>query len=319
MDKIRAMQTFVCIAEQGSLSAASRALNVSLPAVVRLLAALEQHLRVRLINRTTRRLALTEEGRLYLASCRDILTAVNDAETAVTVEGGEPVGTLVITAPVLFGQLHIAPIVTRFVQRHQGLKCRVMLQDRVVNLLEEGVDVGIRIGHLADSSLVAQPLGLLRRMVVASPTYLQHHGRPLHPDDLLRANCVTFNAATGPWWTFREGGRDFSVAVQGNLDFNHAGPAVEACVAGLGFGMFISYQVQPYLEQGLLEVVLEIFEPEPRPVHIVYPHARLLPMRTRAFIDYVKQELRLDPGLDRTGTINPMPLPYAHSVPHRSI
>ena len=292
MDKLKAMHTFLRIADEGSLTAAARAMDHSLPAVVRSLAALEAHLGVRLFNRTTRRISLTEEGKRYLENCRQVLAAVEDAETSLTAEAAEPAGKLTITAPVLFGQMYVAPAVTRFVQCHTKMRCNVVLLDRVVNLLEEGFDVGIRIGPLEDSSLIAQPLGSIRRMVVASPDYLRRHGLPKHPKDLLRANCVRFSAATGPGWTFHEGSKKFNVAVTGNLDFNHAAPAIDACVAGLGFGMFISYQVAPYLQQRRLKIVLEKFEPPPRPINIVYPHARLLPTRTRVFIEWIRQELQ---------------------------
>ena len=292
MDKLKAMHTFLRIADEGSLTAAARAMDHSLPAVVRSLAALEAHLGVRLFNRTTRRISLTEEGKRYLENCRQVLAAVEDAETSLTAEAAEPAGKLTITAPVLFGQMYVAPAVTRFVQCHTKMRCNVVLLDRVVNLLEEGFDVGIRIGPLEDSSLIAQPLGSIRRMVVASPDYLRRHGLPKHPKDLLRANCVRFSAATGPGWTFHEGSKKFNVAVTGNLDFNHAAPAIDACVAGLGFGMFISYQVAPYLQQKRLKIVLAKFEPPPRPINIVYPHARLLPTRTRVFIEWIRQELQ---------------------------
>lgn len=291
MDKLKAMQSFLRIADEGSLTAAARAMDHSLPAVVRSLAALEAHLGVRLFNRTTRRISLTDEGKQYLENCRQVLAAVEDAETALTAGAAEPAGNLVITAPVLFGQMYVAPAVTRFVQRYDKMRCNMVLLDRVINLLEEGIDVGIRIGPLEDSSLIAQPLGSIRRMVVASPDYLRRHGLPRHPRDLLNANCVRFSAATGPCWTFHEGSKKLNVAVTGNLDFNQAAPAIEACVAGVGFGMFISYQIEPYLKQKRLKIVLEKFEPPPRPVNIVYPHARLLPTRTRVFIEWIKQEL----------------------------
>ena len=292
MDKLKAMQVFMRIADEGSLTAAARSLDSSLPAVVRSLAALEENLRVRLFNRTTRRISLTEEGKHYLESCRQVLATVEDAEAALLAEASEPRGELTVTAPVLFGQMYIAPAVTRFVQRHEQMRCNVLLLDRVVNLTEEGVDVGIRIGPLEDSSLVAQPLGSVRRMVVASPDFLRRHGEPKHPRDLLRSNCVLYSAAAGPWWTFHEHGRKFTVPVTGNLGFNHVAPAVEACVAGLGFGMFISYQVAPFLQQDKLRVVLQNFEAPTRPISVVYPHARLQPARVRVFIDWIKAELQ---------------------------
>ena len=291
MDKLKAMHTAVCIADEGSLTAAAAALGSSPPAVVRTLAALEAHLGIRLFNRTTRRISLTEEGRHYIESCRQLLAAVQDAESALTTDAVEPSGQLTLTAPVLFGQMYVAPAVTRFVQKHDKVRVNLLLLDRVVNLLEEHIDVGIRIGALEDSSLVAQPLGSVRRMVVASSDYLSRHEVPAHPRDLLKANCVRFSGGAGPWWTFHENGKSFTVPVTGNLEFNHVAPAAEACLAGLGFGMFISYQVAHHIAQNRLQIVLETFEPPPRPIHVVYPHARLLPARTKVFIEWIKQEL----------------------------
>jgi DNA-binding transcriptional LysR family regulator len=291
MDKFRAMEVFAAIADQGSLTAAAARLGSSLPAVVRTLAAYEACLGVRLFNRTTRRIALTEEGREHLANCRDLLERVAAAELALTRGVAEPAGQLTITAPVLFGQMYVGPSVTRFVQQHPGLRCSVVLLDRVVNLLEEGMDLGIRIGRLEDSSLIAQPLGRIRRLVVATPAWLRRHGTPRHPKDLLRANCIRMLAGPPTWGDFQEKGRSFRVPVTGNLEFNHVLPAVQACAAGAGIGMFFSYQVAPYLEARQLKVVLERFELPPRPISIVYPHARLLPARTRAFIDWVRSDI----------------------------
>lgn len=291
MDRFKAMQTFVAIADCGSLTAAARGLDSSLPAVVRSLAALEAHLGVRLAQRTTRRIALTAEGRHYLENCRQVLAAVETGEAALSAEADEPAGLLTVTAPVLFGQMHVAPAVTRFVRRYPKVQVRTLLFDRVVNLLDEGIDAGIRIGELADSSLVAQPVASVRRMVVASPACLKACGVPRHPRDLLDANCIRFSGSSGPWWTFYEGRRQFTVPVKGNLEFNHVGPSLDACVEGMGFGMFISYQVDALVRQKKLKVVLEAFEPPPRPISVVYPHARLLPARTRLFVDWIRAEL----------------------------
>ncbi|MGH8804973.1 MAG: LysR family transcriptional regulator [Polaromonas sp.] len=292
MDKLRAMQAFIHIAEEGSLTAAARVMESSLPAMVRTLASFEAQLGVRLFNRTTRRISLTEEGRRHLESCRQLLAALDDAEAALTAEAGEPAGHLTITAPMLFGQMHVAPAVTRFVQQHDKMRCSVVLLDRVVNLLEEGIDVGIRIGPLEDSSLVAQPVGHIRHLVVASPAWLRRHGVPKHPKDLLKANCVRVTDHAPTWGPFNDQGRPLRLAVSGNLEFNQIAPAVAACVAGAGFGMFLSYQVAPFLQSKQLRTVLEDFEPPIRPIHVVYPHARLLPMRTRVFIEWIKKELQ---------------------------
>ncbi len=291
MDKLRAMQAFIHIADEGSLTAAARVMASSLPAMVRTLAALEADLGVRLFNRTTRRIALTEEGRRHLQSCKQLLSSLEDAEAALTLEAGEPAGHLTITASMLFGQMHVAPAVTRFVQHYPQMRCSVMLLDRVVNLLEEGIDVGIRIGPLEDSTLVAQPVGRIRRVVVASPAYLRQYGTPQHPKELLKANCVCVTDHTLGWGPFNDQGRQLRLAVSGNLEFNQNAPAIEACIAGVGLGVFMSYQVAPFLKTKQLRVVLAEFEPPPLPLSLVYPHARLLPKRSRVFIEWMKKEL----------------------------
>ena len=291
VDKFKAMETFVRIADEGSLTAAARATGSSLPAVVRSLAAYETELGVRLFNRTTRRISLTEEGRQHLDNCRQVLAALEESEAALTAGAGEPAGHLTITTPVLFGQMWIAPAVTRFVQQYEKMRCTVVLLDRVVNLLEEGIDVGIRIGALEDSSLVALPLGSIRRVVVANPAYLRKHGVPQHPRELRAANCIRMIAGTPTWGDFQENGRAFRLKVSGNLEFNHVLPAVQACADGAGFGMFFSYQVAPFIAEKRLKIVLEKFERPPRPISVVYPHARLLPARTRLFIDWIRNEI----------------------------
>ena len=292
MDKFKAMQTVVSIADHGSLTAAASALNTSLPAVVRTLAALEKQLGVRLFNRTTRRIAPTEEGRYYLDKCRQLLTTLKDVESALNNDLSEPSGLLTVTAPVQFGQMYVAPAVTRFVQQYEKMRINLILLDRITNLVEENIDVGIRIGALEDSSLIAHQVGLLNRMVVASPDYLHERTLPQHPRDLLQANCIRFSGGSGPWWTFYEDGKKLNVPVTGNLEFNQVAPAADACLAGLGYGMFISYQVAPHIAQQRLQVVLEAFQPPPRPINVVYPSAHQLPARTKVFIAWMKDSLR---------------------------
>lgn len=288
MDRFKAMQTFVHIADQGSLTRAAETLGSSLPAVVRALAALEAHLGVRLFHRTTRRLSLTEEGRHYLPSARDVLLAAEAADLALKAEAREPAGRLTVTAPVLFGHMYVAPAIVRFMQRYTKVQCSVLLYDRTVNLLEEGIDVGIRIGTLKDSSLVAQAIGSIRHVVVASPACLARHGTPAHPRDLAGAPCVHGQIGASVQWQFNDAGKPLSVTLASRLEFNHLAPAIEACAADMGFGHFLSYQVLPHVAQGRLVRVLEDFELPPRPVQLVYPSARLLPARTRSFIDWMK-------------------------------
>ncbi len=292
MDKLRAMQTFVAIVDQGSLSAAARALDSSLPAVVRTLAALETSLDVRLLNRTTRRIALTEEGRTYLDTCRQILNELHEAEARLSARHEAPSGTLVVTAPVLFGQLHVAPALYRFLRAYPAVKCRLLLNDRVVNLWEEGIDVGIRISPLEDSTLVAQGVGAIRRVVVASPACLAEQGEVVHPRELVGKHCIRSYGGGFGQWRFWEGGREFVVPVDGNLEISHGFTAIEACIGGMGYGCFLSYQVAAPLADGRLVRVLRDYEGPARPVSIVYPHARLLPSRTRAFVDWMKRALR---------------------------
>ena len=291
MDKLKAMKTFVQIAEDGSLTAAAGTLGMSLPAVVRSLASLEAELGARLFQRTTRRLSLTQEGLQYLARSRDILAAVAEADASLAAESQAPRGQLTVTAPVLLGQRVVAGFVTRFVAANPGLRCSVQLLDRHVDLVDEGVDIGIRIGALEDSSLVALRLGEVRQVVVASPPFLRRTGTPRHPSELRTRPCVRLAEPTRPGWAFQDAGRKLHLAVDGPLDFNHAGAALLACEQGAGFGRFFSYQVQDALRAKRLRLVLEAFEPPRLPVSIVYPHARLLPARTRAFVDAAKREL----------------------------
>jgi DNA-binding transcriptional LysR family regulator len=292
MDKLRAMRTFVAIADGGSLTAAARALDSSLPAVVRLLAALEAELGARLFQRTTRRLALTEAGRRYLERCRQLQTLLDEAEAEVRAEQTEPRGTLSVTAPVLFGTRHVASGVTAFVRRHRQLRVDLQLLDRVVNLVEEGIEVGVRIGTLEDSSLIARPVSTLRRLTVAAPAYLERSGTPLHPRELRSHNCITRSDGNGSSWSYVQDGKLGSVPVQGNLRVNQTAVAAEACVAGLGVGNFLAYQVAREVAKGSLRILLAEFEPAPRPIHIVYPQARLLPARTRMFVDFLLAHLQ---------------------------
>lgn len=291
MDKLKSLQAFVRIAELGSLTAAAAALDTSLPSVVRQLAALEAELGTRLFQRTTRRVSLTAEGRAYLARCRDVLALLAEADAAVQAGRRDCRGHLTVTAPVLFGELHVAALLARFTARHPGVSADLLLLDRYVNLVEEGVDVGIRIGELADSSLVAVPLGQVRPMVVASPGWLKRHGTPREPDALRTVPCITYSGERECDWVLASAGRRLRVPVQGRLRFNHPGAALRACEAGAGIGLFLSYQVREAVQAGRLRPVLTPHHPPPQPVQLVLPQARLLPERTRAFVEAAKAEL----------------------------
>jgi DNA-binding transcriptional LysR family regulator len=298
MDKLSAMRAFVTIVDRGSLTAAGEALDRSGPTMVRTLAALEDELGVRLLRRTTRTMSLTESGRGYLERCRRILADIEDAEQSLVNEQVEPRGQIRATAPVLFGQLHVAPAVTAFLQRFDRVEVELLLLDRVVNLVDEGLDLAIRIGALPDSSLIAASVGQMRRVVCASPDLLDRVGPLAHPRDLARQRCVRFRGLTpGSTWHFRDAGRAVAVNVSGSFACNQASTAVEACAAGLGFGLFLSYQVEPLVRDGRLRVVLSDFEPPPLPVSVVYPDARWMSARLRSFVDWLKTSLRTRPEL----------------------
>lgn len=286
------MQTFVSIAEEGSLTRAANTLGKALPTVVRSLALLEEHLGVRLAIRTTRRWSLTEEGQLYLERCKQVLADVDEVEQALSLRQASPQGLLRITAPVLFGQLKVAPLVTQFLKSHPKLRVELVLLDRVVHLVDEGFDIGIRIAALEDSSLIASKVGEVRRVVVGSPALIRRVGLPRHPADLASKPTVTRTSPADPnLWTFSENGKLLTAPVLGALCTNHGSAAVEACVAGLGFGQFLSYQVEVPITERRLRRILVRFEPAPIPVHILFAHARLLSSRTRVLVDWLKKHL----------------------------
>ncbi|MEO7404569.1 MAG: LysR family transcriptional regulator [Burkholderiales bacterium] len=293
MDKLRSMAVFVAIADRGSLTAAAVALDMSLPAVVRSLAVLESALGVRLANRTTRRLALTEEGHEYLTRCRRVLTEVDEAEAALTVRAPKPSGRLAITASVRFGRLHVAPLVNEYLRANAGVSAELLLLDRVVDLIEEGLDIGVRLGRLRESSLVAVPVGGTSRVVCASVKYLRGAGPLKAPEDLRAHRAIRFTGVTpGRDWAFRREGRTIHVSVAGPLVTNQIDVAIDACANGLGVATFLRYQVEDALAAGTLCRVLEGFEPPPVPISVVYPHARLLAPRVRVFLDWFVPRLR---------------------------
>ena len=293
MDKLRAMATFVRIVETGSLTAAADRLGTSPTSVVRSLSALERALGVRLLNRTTRRMALTDEGREYFERCRHLLTEVEEAEAALLARQLTPAGRLVITAPVIFGRLHVAPLVTDFLAAFPDVRVELLLVDRVVDLIDEGIDLALRIGALPESSLVAVPLGCTRRILCASPDYLARHGAPAHPDELSGHRTIRIiGASAGLDWTFGGDDQIWRVAIHDSLATNHIDCAIDACLKGVGCGRFFAYQVREQLAAGTLVRLLRTYEPLPVPVHFAYPHSRLLSSRVRAFIDAAAPVLR---------------------------
>lgn len=293
MDKLRAMTTFVRIVETGSLTAAAERLGTSTTSVVRGLSALERGLGVRLLNRTTRRMALTDEGREYFERCRRLLADVEDAEAALLARQVKPAGRLVITAPVMFGRLHVAPLVTDFLAAFPDVRVELLLVDRVVDLIDEGIDLTLRIGALPESSLVAVPLGLTRRVLCASPAYLARHGHPARLDDLSGHQAIRVIGASAELdWTFAGDGAGRRLPVHDSLATNHIDCAIDACCKGVGCGQFLAYQVRAPLADGRLIRLLPADEPPPVPVHFAYPHSRLLSSRVRAFIDLAVPPLR---------------------------
>jgi DNA-binding transcriptional LysR family regulator len=293
LDKLGAMKGFVRIVEQGSLTAAAADLGVSLPSMVRTLAALERDLGVTLLNRTTRRIHLTDDGSRYLEHSRLILAHVQEAEASLRSQRSVPHGRLALTASVAFGQSHVASIVNEFLQRHPNVSVDLLLVNRVVSLVEEGFDAAIRIARYEDPSLVSIPLASVRRVVCASPGYLESHGVPHHPEDIRAHRCVRFTGlAPHAEWPFRVRSRNIGVPIASVLVCNEADVAIQSCAKSLGLGSFLSYMVAPLKKSGRLKYVLEDFEIEPLPIQFVYPRSRILSATVRAFAELCVKKLQ---------------------------
>jgi DNA-binding transcriptional LysR family regulator len=292
MVDLLALQTFVRIADGGSLSAAARATGRSLPAISRSLVQLEAELGVRLLHRTTRRIHLTDAGAQYLERCRRILAEVDDANASVSNLDRSLAGPITLTAPILFGQLHIAPVVTEFLGLHPEVSVSLMLSDALSNIVEEGIDLAVRIGKLQDSGLVARKLGEVRRVACASPAYLKRRGTPKTPKDLANHSCLQFGALSPtPYWEFHDAGRPRQVRIQGNFASNQGAPVIEAARAGLGIVFVLSYQVQELVGKGELRVVLQQYQAPPIPVSVILPSGRLQPARVKALADFLQARI----------------------------
>lgn len=286
------LQTFVRIADGGSLSAAARATGRSLPAVSRSLVQLEAELGVRLLHRTTRRSHLTDAGAQYLERCRRILAELDEANASVSDHGRSLAGPIVLTAPVLFGQMHIAPVVTEFLGTHPEVTVSLVLTDTIANIVEEGIDLAVRIGKLQDSGLVARRLGEVRRVACASPAYLKRRGTPQAPKDLAHHSCLRFGALSPtPYWEFHEAGKPRQVRVQGSFSSNEGASVIEAARGGLGVVVALSYQLQQPVAAGELRVILQAYEPARIPVHVILPSGRLQPARVRALADLLQARI----------------------------
>lgn len=298
MDRLKVMAVFVQVAERRSFAAAARRLGLSAPAVSRAIAALEDRLGARLVTRTTRSVRLTEAGQRYYEDCRRILADIEEADAAAAGAHGELRGQLLVTASVLFGRLFVLPIVMRFLDDHPGVAIRTLFVDRVVNLVEEGVDVAVRIGELPSSTLRAQQVGSVRRIVCASPEYLARHGVPATPDELRQHRIVAAGASLGSTeWRFAAGDASVAVALQPSLVTTNNGEALDAAVAGWGLTRVLSYQAAAALAAGRLRIVLAEFEPAPLPIHVVHGEGRRASAKLRAFVDRAVRELREHPAL----------------------
>src|ERR1700761_276058 len=290
MDRIDAMQAFVAVADLHGFAPAARKLKLSPSAVTRLVAALEERLGARLLQRTTRQVALTDAGARYLERARRILADVEEAERAAEGERTRPSGQLVVSAPVGFGRLHVSPVMSAYLKRYGDVSAELRLEDRITNLVEDGVDLAVRIGELADSSLVARHVGEMRRIVVASPAYLKARGEPKRPADIAAHDTIQFGATAGlSDWRFREGGEEVRIAYAPRLLTNSSDAAIEYAEAGGGLTRVLAYQAAAALKAGRLKIVLEKFELPASPIHIVYPTSRLLSAKVRAFIDLVTE------------------------------
>jgi len=290
MDRIDAMQAFVAVADLQGFAPAARKLGLSASNVTRLIAALEQRLGARLLQRTTRQVALTDAGARYLERARRILADVEEAEGSAQDERTRPGGRLVISAPIGFGRLHVSPVVTAYLKRYPEVAVDLRLSDRMVNLVEEGADLAIRIGHLPDSTLVARHVGEMRRIVVASRDYLARRGEPKTPAAIASHDITQFGAMTAaPDWRFVEDGREVRVATTPRFSTNSADAAIQYAEAGGGLTRVLAYQAAEALKARRLQIVLAAFEQPALPIHIVYPTSRLLSAKVRTFIDLVTE------------------------------
>lgn len=294
MDRLEAMELLVAVAETGSLTAAGRRLGVPLPTVSRKLAELEAHLGTRLMARSTRRMDLTESGRTYLEACRRILDAVSEAERVAAGEHSAPKGELVLTAPIVFGRLHVLPVVTEFLALYPEIDVCLLLADRNLHLIEDHIDVAVRIGALPDSAMLGTRVGTVRRVVCASPDLLARLGTPKRPQDLAGLPVVTFEGPGSPGqWRFGRGkGRETVVAVRPRLSVNTAEACIDAAAAGVGVTRVLSYQAAGGVADGRLRIVLEAFEPEPLPVTLLHQAQGAMPLKMRSFLDFAVPRLR---------------------------
>ncbi len=294
MDRLEAMAILVSVVEAGSFTAAGRRLGIPLPSVSRKLAELETHLGgTRLLTRSTRRLSLTEAGADYVETCRRVLEEIGVAERKASGEYVDPKGELVMTAPLVFGRLHVLPVVSAFLTTYPDIDVKLLLTDRNARLLDDHIDLAVRIGALPDSATIAVQLGVVRWVVCASPSFLTAHGRPKTPTDLAKLACVTFDVAGAATpWTFARKSGERNVPVRSRLSVTTADAALDAAAQGIGLTRVLSYQAARAITEGRLEIVLHEFEPESLPVSLLYNPQQALPLKIRSFIDFAVPRLR---------------------------
>lgn len=293
MDRLESMTVLLAVVDAGSLSAAARTLRMPLPTVSRKLSDLETHLNARLLIRSTRGVALTDAGRSYISACRRIMEDIDEAERAAAGEYSEPRGELVLTAPVVFGRLHLLPVVTEFLTAYPDVSVRLVQGDRLANLADDHVDLALRIGTLPDSGLISTGLGSIRRVVCANPAYLAEHGTPQDPQELSAHDNISFEHLTaGDTWRFQSEGKEIVARVRPRLIVNTAEAAIDAAIAGAGLTCVLSYQVESALRAGSLNLVLRAFEPGAIPVSFLYLGQGRVPLKLRSFLDFASPRLR---------------------------
>lgn len=298
MDKLHLMTVFVAVAEGKSFTAGARRLSLSAPAVTRAIAMLEHKLGVKLLTRTTRHVRVTDAGQRYLDDVRRILGEVAEADEAAAGINAEPRGHLTVTAPSLFGKMFVLPGIVTFLQRHPAMEVSVLLLDRVVNMLEEGVDVAVRIGALPDSSMTAVRVGQVRRVVCAAPQYLANSGIPLTPAELLNHAIInTNNMGAGCEWKFGDADNSTTVQVKPRLTVTTNDAAIEAAVLGFGIARILSYQGAALFASGTLTTILCDHEPPVMPIHVIYREGRRASAKVRSFVDLMSVHLQSDPSL----------------------
>src|SRR5215472_14677950 len=293
MDRLEAMSIVLAVAEAGSLSAAARRLSTPPATASRKITELEEHLRAKLFDRSARKLTLTDSGLSYVAALKRILADLSEADRAASGEFASPTGELIVSAPTELGRLHIIPILAEFLRAYPDIDVRLLLVERIVSLPEAHVDLALRVGVLPDSRLIALRVGTIRRVVCASPAYLEARGTPRTPDDLAAHDCIIYEGFLGPLvWKFVRDGAEIAITVRPRLVVSNIEVACDAARAGIGLTWAASHHVGAAVEAGTLTTVLDEFQLPPSPVSFVYGAGRFLPIKLRAFLDFAAPRLK---------------------------